>query len=144
MMARKKKPSRFAVTISDAFALVCSLVFLFYMIIIVRTDTGAVWFNYAMLGTVALFCAFLVIKTFILDIFCDQDAKFSQRIKKVYTVVKYLLKLLMLAILIIGLITIIRFNQDTLPIIIGTITTNIFFLLSLSWDTYKLFFKKKD
>lgn len=142
-MAGKEKKSKFLIFAGDIFTLVCSLIFVAYIAVIIQSDNGKNWFNYSMLAVTLLFCLFLIVKIFVINIFFGANEELSRRMKTAVKTIKFLLKLAMLAVIIAGLVTIVKFNEEGLLLIASTVTSNIFFFLFLILDTALLIRERK-
>ena len=136
-MAQKKDDSKLLIYLSDLFTLICTLIFAAYLSTTINSDRGTNWLHNILLGVTLLFCILFIIKILIINRFI-QSSETSKKLKRVYKYIKYTLKLLMLAIIILGLIRVLGHGQENLAVIISTVTSNLFFLILLIFDTVML------
>jgi len=126
--------SKLRTVLGDLFALLCTLAVGAYIIILIQQEKGIWWLNYAKLAVTAVFALLYLIKLFILN-GLKSSPVISRRIKIAYKIIKYILKLVMLAVIIASLTEVILSDGFTTAVIIGTVISNIFFFIFFIFDT---------
>jgi len=133
----KKEVSLAFIILHDLFIFLSTLVFGAWLLIKLHNDMGTRWINMLKFAVTAFFGLLFLIKL----IFFNRpgaDIKKSKKIKFVFKIIKYVLKLLLLAIIIVGILEVFRADGISLDVIISAIAANFLFLVLLSFETAML------
>ena len=125
----------------DWLSLFCTAVFAVYLVLLAKSDASIPWMNDVLLGITVFFGLLFIVKILFLN--RKPNIETSQRINLAYKIVKYLLKILMLAVIVMGLVAAIKLDHRVVSVIISTVVSNLLFLLLLVCDTILLIHKRK-
>lgn len=137
-ITKKKKRinmQKVMLNLQDLFTVLTILALTSYMIFLMVTGAKEpTTLNYCMLGIMIMFFVVFAIKIFVWN--KDSNIEESKNMKSSFKVAKYFLNIAMFIVLIEALVsTITSGKSGSFALFISTLTANLFFIVSLAWDT---------
>ena len=137
-MSKKTKNSSYVLLVlHDLLIFLSTLLFMGWILLKLRDDTGIRWLNIANLYVTGFFGLLFLIKLLFLNS-PKSSIERSKKIKFVFKIIKYSLKVLLLSIIIVGLLQVFREDGISHAAIAATIAANFFFLALFAFDTYMM------
>jgi len=128
---------RFCLYLFDVIAFFSTLFFASYIILLIHWEIGDETLNYILFALSLLFALLYLVKIFYYN-HKAEGAEATKNLKNKFKMTKYLLKIFMLVVLVVGIVSIFRDGNFFSNVVaaVTTIASNILFILFLWLDTY--------